>query len=240
MEEDSDTEDSFFSDGSNVDSTDDEVCNHNETRQKRATEKENKSVKTKGKGIANEKSNKEKTDKGKKVASTKTKDKSPSVENADEHYEYSSDETKYAGSEDERMASNTTDEEEDSYNVFDVGEMSHPKFELGQLFPTVQLFRDAVRKQAIIERRPIKQCRNYGTRAKFVCEGEGCEWSIYCSRMKNSDTFQIKSYHRTHTCLQTFHQKQINSRWIAKHYENELRMNPTWPLSAFHKKVVND
>ena len=138
------------------------------------------------------------------------------------------------------MAANTTDEEEDEYPVFDKAEMSNPKFEMGQLFPTVQLFRDAVRKQAIMERRPIKQCRNYGIRAKFVCEGKGCKWKIYCSKMQNSDTYQIKAYHSKHTCLPTFHQKQINSRWIANYYENELRMNPTWPLSAFHKKVVND
>ncbi|WOG86245.1 hypothetical protein DCAR_0205446 [Daucus carota subsp. sativus] len=32
----------------------------------------------------------------------------------------------------------------------------------------------------------------------------------------------------------------MTSKWIAEHYENEIRMNPTWPLGAFHKKIVND
>ncbi|WOG93543.1 hypothetical protein DCAR_0312829 [Daucus carota subsp. sativus] len=58
--------------------------------------------------------------------------------------------------------------------------------------------------------------------------------------MQLTDTYQIKVYDSNHTCTPTFHQKQINSRWIAEHYEDDIRMNPTWPLSSFLQKVVND
>ncbi|XP_074352049.1 uncharacterized protein LOC141691210 [Apium graveolens] len=32
----------------------------------------------------------------------------------------------------------------------------------------------------------------------------------------------------------------MTSKWITEYYENDIRMNPTWPLGAFRKKVVND
>lgn len=35
-------------------------------------------------------------------------------------------------------------------------------------------------------------------------------------------------------------QKQVNFNWIAKTYEDELRMKPTWPTEAFRHKVVNN
>lgn len=32
----------------------------------------------------------------------------------------------------------------------------------------------------------------------------------------------------------------MSSKWIAEYYENDIRMNPSWPIGALHKKVVND
>lgn len=51
---------------------------------------------------------------------------------------------------------------------------------------------------------------------------------------------KVKTYKGIHTCASTFDQKQMSAAWIAKHYEKDIRMNPTWPISAFQKKIVND
>lgn len=32
----------------------------------------------------------------------------------------------------------------------------------------------------------------------------------------------------------------MNSTWIAKTYEDEIRLNLDWPVAAFHARVVND
>lgn len=159
---------------------------------------------------------------------------------ADEGGDVSDVSTHYASSDEERMASNSSDEEDISFPIFNhKTEMKNPKFQLTMLFASSKVFRAAVKKQAILERRPIKQCKNYGSRVKFICEPP-CEWKIYASKMRDTDNYQIKVYKPKHTCNTTFHQKQINSRWIADEYEDEIRMNPTWPLSSFLKKVVND
>ncbi|XP_074356643.1 uncharacterized protein LOC141696397 [Apium graveolens] len=83
-------------------------------------------------------------------------------------------------------------------------------------------------------------CRNFGKKVQYVCEPP-CQWKIYASPLhKGSATYQIKTYVRKHSCMPTFYQKQINSKWLADYYETEIRMNPSWPISAFHKKIVND
>lgn len=152
-----------------------------------------------------------------------------------------SDFSDYAGSDEERMAANSTDEEETMYPVFnEETDLGDPQFELGMLFCSANSFRTAVRKHALVQRRPLKQKRNFGARVQFVCLGSGCSWKIYASKMKNIPTYQVKTLMPTHSCAPTFDQKQMSSTFLAKHYENDIRMNPTWPLAAFQKKIIND
>ncbi|XP_074327925.1 uncharacterized protein LOC141665838 [Apium graveolens] len=109
--------------------------------------------------------------------------------------EYSTDSTEYANSEEERMAANSTDEEEIKWSVFDEkSEMGHPKFELGQLFASTKVFREAVKKQTIVERRPVVQKRNYGSRVKFVCSN-GCKCNIYTNKMQRMNpTWPLQAF----------------------------------------------
>lgn len=144
-------------------------------------------------------------------------------------------------SEEERMAANSTDDDYVSYPIFNERtDMKDPKFQLGMMFSSANSFRAAVQKLAILQRKPVVQCRNYGKRVKYVCKGVECKWKIYASTMQDNNTYQVKTYLSTHTCPSTFKQRYVNSKWIAEHYENEIRMNPTWPLRAFRKKVIND
>ncbi|XP_074342630.1 uncharacterized protein LOC141680252 [Apium graveolens] len=118
--------------------------------------------------------------------------------------------------------------------------MTDPKFDVSLVFSSAASFRNAVRTQSILQRRPVKQLRNFGRRVKFVCGGNGCKWCIYASPMPRSSFYQVKTYQRNHTCFETFKQANITARWIAQYYENDIRMNPTWHIPALQKKVVND
>lgn len=138
------------------------------------------------------------------------------------------------------MAWNITDDDEISFPVFyHKTKMREPKFQLKMLFPTAKIFRDVVKKQTIVERRTIKQCINYGNLVRFISQVDR-PWKIYASKMRMSDTYQIKFYNPKHIYTHTFHQKQINSKLIFNYYEYEIRMNPTWPLQAFLYKIVNN
>lgn len=224
---------SFYSDASNMDSTDDEVCNHKSERKKKSESRAKAKANDKAQGKGKEKVQEE-------VEIETNNDVGKDQVSEDEDLNGSDCSTHYASSDEERMASNSTDEDEVSYPVFnEKTEMNDPKLQLGMLFSTAKVFRAAVKKQAIKDRRPIKQCRNYESRVKFVCE-DPCPWKVYASKMQRTDSYQIKVYNPNHTCSTTFHQKQINSRWIAEQYEDDIRMNPTWPLQSFLQKVVND
>ena len=153
---------------------------------------------------------------------------------------HTDDDSVYAGSDEERMAANSTDEEDDDFHVFNEDvDMERPVFKNGMLFKNSQVFRKAVRTHAIVERRPVELVPNYGRKVKYVCK-KPCKWTVYASPFNKSETYQIRTMVNKHTCMPTFHQKQINSVWLAEHYEKEIRMNPSWPVAAFHKKIFND
>lgn len=203
---------SFHEDSSNIDSTDEDVRSH----QKSKNDKKNSGM----------------------------VDVPVYNQNWSTEYVESDFSDEFIGSDDgERMVDNSTDDEDSEmrFPYFnEATDMANPQFEIGMTFATANSFRKAVKNQAISQRRAVIQKRNYGHRVQFKCEGAGCKWKIYASPMPKSTTYQIKTLNNKHTCTQTFKQKQINSRWIAQYYENDIRMNPTWPLPAFQKKVVND
>ena len=55
-----------------------------------------------------------------------------------------------------------------------------------------------------------------------------------------TENIQIKTLINRHTCNPTWVQKCVNCTWIAKEYEDEIRLNPERPTQAFHARVVND
>ena len=123
--------------------------------------------------------------------------------------------TMYVDSDEERIVANSTVEEVDSYDVFNGKiDMIKPTFKVGMCFRDSTLFRHAVKKHAIIERRPITNCKNFGKKVKYVCE-KPCMWKIYATPMHGTTIYQIKTLNKKHTCTSTFKQKQINSKWIA-------------------------
>ncbi|XP_074351338.1 uncharacterized protein LOC141690432 [Apium graveolens] len=118
-------------------------------------------------------------------------------------------------------------------------DMGNPQFELGMLFSSGTIFRAAVRKHAIVQQRPIRLKKNLANKIKWICSG-GCEWKCYGIKQQRLESIQIKTFLGQHTCNPTWEQKCVNSTWITAEYEDEIRMNPTWPTQAFHSRVVND
>ncbi|XP_074378346.1 uncharacterized protein LOC141719881 [Apium graveolens] len=116
--------------------------------------------------------------------------------------------------------------------------MEDPKFSLGMLF-TSGVFLELLSEHAILHQRPIKLKKKLADKIKWVCT-EGCKWKCYGLRQQRSTDIQIKTFHGVHTCNPAWKQRQLNSTWIAKAYEDKIHINPTWPVDAFHSKVIND
>lgn len=102
--------------------------------------------------------------------------------------------------------------------------MERPVFELGMMFRSSQIFGQAVMTYAILQRRFIQLVKNFGKKVKYICEYP-CEWIVYAPPMRKTIKYQIKIIVNKHICMLTFQQKQINSTWLAEHYEKEIRMH---------------
>ena len=140
---------------------------------------------------------------------------------------------------DEMMAVSSCDEDDKQYPEFnEVTGMEDPQFSMGMLFASAKVFREAVRRHAI-HQRPIRLRKNLSDIINWVC-AKGCDCKCYGTKLKRSENIQIKALHKQHACNPTWDQKCVNSTWIASKYEDELRINPTWPAKAFQQRVVND
>ena len=92
----------------------------------------------------------------------------------------------------ERMVENSTDDDDGGYPVYNEDTMVNPVFENGMCFKDSLTFRCAVKRHAILERRPIVNVRNFGKKVKYVCQ-KPCKWQIYASTMQKTSTYQIKT-----------------------------------------------
>lgn len=115
--------------------------------------------------------------------------------------------------------------------------MANPQFKIGLVFISAEVLKRAVKSHVIPDRRPVVRHPNMGSKIQFMCTPP-CNWKIYASKCQMTQSYQIKTYRRKHTCQATFHQKHITADSIAREYIDDIRMNPKWEGEAFQKKVA--
>ncbi|KAL2253101.1 UNVERIFIED_CONTAM: hypothetical protein Sindi_0104800 [Sesamum indicum] len=95
-----------------------------------------------------------------------------------------------------------SDDEENGPNfvAFNPDQMYDPALELGMIFSSKKEFKKAVQSHAIKNKRTVKFTKNDSFRVYAVCSGEGCEWKIHATKLKNEQTFQVNLYKDEHTC----------------------------------------
>ncbi|KAL3825347.1 hypothetical protein ACJIZ3_021376 [Penstemon smallii] len=116
----------------------------------------------------------------------------------------------------------------------------NPTFQLKQVFNTRKQFREAVHSHVIMTMRNIKITSNDKTRVYAKCMAEGCKWRINALRVKDEATYQIKEYEDKHVCSIDSHYKNINSRWLAKKYEELFRLDPNRNVKGFRVEAVKE
>ncbi|KAL6556398.1 hypothetical protein OROGR_005686 [Orobanche gracilis] len=124
----------------------------------------------------------------------------------------------------------STDDEEDyrvefpSFNEgVDFGEVY---LEVGMEFPTLDLFKNAVKDYNISLGRQFKWIKNDKKRARSVCKEVGCPWVASCSWNSKDNAFQIKTFNEEHTCCRVFQNKGASRGWVAKKLEKRLLTQP--------------
>ncbi|PQM33050.1 uncharacterized protein Pyn_41137 [Prunus yedoensis var. nudiflora] len=101
-------------------------------------------------------------------------------------------------------------------------DLNNPIFKLGLRFPSVYVFRKAVRNYSVFNIRKIKFSKNDKNKVRAVCDGiknVKCPWFVYASAVNGRSMVQIKSYEDEHTCGTVEHNVHANSSWLAERYE---------------------
>ena len=73
-----------------------------------------------------------------------------------------------------------------------------------------------------------------------VCNDEGCKWFVFASWLSDHKTFKIKSLLDDHTCVMSFKNKFVSSKFIAEKYLGQWRENPDWNFAGMAERLRSD
>lgn len=103
--------------------------------------------------------------------------------------------------------------------------MDSHNFVVGQEFPDVKAFRNAIKEAAIAQHFELRIIKSDLIRYFAKCAGEGCPWRIRAVKLPNAPTFTIRSLEGVHTCGKNaqngHHQASVD--WIVNFIEERLR-----------------
>ncbi|KAG8369567.1 hypothetical protein BUALT_Bualt14G0026800 [Buddleja alternifolia] len=115
----------------------------------------------------------------------------------------------------------------------DDADLSDFEFDVGLCFKTVSEFREAIRKYAIKQGKPLTFTKNCSDKVQVTCD---CGWVILASfRSKKDKTFQVKTIKGEHSCYRTQNAKHCTSKFLADKYQHHLRSNPSWPVRSMQE-----
>ncbi|XP_044508247.1 uncharacterized protein LOC123227487 [Mangifera indica] len=115
--------------------------------------------------------------------------------------------------------------------------MEDHTFVIGQEFPDVKAFRNAIKEAAIAQHFELRIIKSDLIRYFAKCATEGCPWRIRAVKLPNTPTFVIRSLEGTHTCGKNaqngHHQASVD--WIVSFIEERLRDNINYkPKDILH------
>ena len=64
-----------------------------------------------------------------------------------------------------------------------------------------------------------------------------CPWALQCSKLPNEDTWAVKTFDDTHTCLQSRIIKKCTATFLSRDVEETIKPNPKIPLSALKEQL---
>lgn len=110
-------------------------------------------------------------------------------------------------------------------------------FVVGEEFPDVKAFRNAIKEAAIAQHFELRIVKSDLIRYFAKCATEGCPWRIRAVKLPNAPTFIIRSLEGTHTCGKNAHNghHQASVDWIVNFIEERLRENINYkPKDILH------
>ncbi|XP_021658767.2 uncharacterized protein LOC110648739 [Hevea brasiliensis] len=145
-----------------------------------------------------------------------------------------------AANEDELHSLHSASEDDVSYPEFnESSSFASPQLCMGMKFSSHIIFRRALKEWAIRNGFGFKLLKNTSTRITAICH-HLCGFKVHASKLRDSTTFQIKTFNPKHSCPRDFHNNLVDSTYISQKFIEDLRDNPTWVVNAMQKKIQRD
>ncbi|XP_057746585.1 uncharacterized protein LOC130965839 [Arachis stenosperma] len=110
----------------------------------------------------------------------------------------------------------SVDEGKTAYNSFDEDtEYSEVEFKVRQLFPTIEVFKKALKDYFVYEGKDVLYIKNEKYRLRAACVAEGCPWLIFTSWNSAIRCFQVKTLFDEHTCVRGYGSNMADRQWVA-------------------------
>ncbi|XP_062089420.1 uncharacterized protein LOC133795950 [Humulus lupulus] len=102
-------------------------------------------------------------------------------------------------------------------------------------FTSVIILRNTIKEYFIHVDREYVLRVNDAHRVRVKCRGEGCEWMMFAlvHGGRDSCTFKVKTLIDKHTCGLVFNNIHVNTTWLAKHFLDHFRLNPSMTYAAY-------
>ncbi|KAM0880995.1 hypothetical protein ACQ4PT_033212 [Festuca glaucescens] len=116
-------------------------------------------------------------------------------------------------------------------------DMDNPTMEEGSTFPSMEVFRVAIKKYAITGEFDIGTLRSEPGRFEGICKAEGCKWKIKAKKVQHEGAIMVTNVGPDHYCL-TSSRKPSTSVKVAPYlleYHNLL-----WMRCAFNPDIKCD
>ncbi|XP_027348125.1 uncharacterized protein LOC113859593 [Abrus precatorius] len=133
------------------------------------------------------------------------------------------------GYESEELLSNDSEKDDyrRKYSSFNADELNKDhKLKLGLEFGSIKEFKDAIRKYNVLNGKEIRFDLNDKTKVRARCR-HCAEYSVYVSKVSNSETYKLNTLFNKHICGRVFHNKSAKLAWVAKILINKMKAGTT-------------
>jgi hypothetical protein len=120
---------------------------------------------------------------------------------------------------------------------FQQTDMYNPQLSNGLTFPSIKIFREAIRENNLRNKKDIRFKKNYLAKCIVVCRDPGCRYQVYGRKCKDEESFEIRSIQAKHTYTRKHRNSTVKSSWIADKLIDKFRTQPNMPLKAILREV---
>ncbi|KAL3529192.1 hypothetical protein ACH5RR_008514 [Cinchona calisaya] len=115
--------------------------------------------------------------------------------------------------------------------------MASPQIEVGLLFPTVVVYRRALRMFSMEKGFELKFIKNNQDKVTVICI-RNCGWRIHASFYRGTKAFQVKSICGTpHRCPWSYNSRSASAKRLCNNFHKELADDREWRLKGFRGQL---